>query len=200
MKRLLTATLLILSFVGTGSSQIVWKSDKAHSAAKFTVSHMVIAEVEGYFKDFDATMTATKDDFTDAKIEATLQTASISTNNERRDNHLRSDDFLNAEKFPAITFKSTSVEKTGEDTYKITGDLTIRDVTKQVVLDTKYNGQVTDPMGNVKCGFRATTTIDRFDYGVKWNRAIETGGLIAGKDVHITLLLEFGKQKEPVHG
>jgi polyisoprenoid-binding protein YceI len=179
----------------TWSQPATWKADKAHSQVKFSVNHLVIAEVTGRFKEFDVTLRHSKDDLTDAEIEATIKTASIDTDNEGRDKHLRSDDFLNAEKFPEIRFKSTSVEKTGKDTYRITGTLTIRDVTKPVVLETRYNGQVKDSRGNEKAGFKATTTIDRFVFGVKWDRAIETGGLVAGKDVEITLLMELGKEK-----
>jgi len=194
MRSILLLAVSILVAAGTAAAQTVWKTDKSHSNVKFTVTHLVIAEVGGRFTDFDATVTHSKDDLSDMKVEATIKTASINTDNEQRDTHLKSDDFLNAEKYPTITFKSTKVEKTGADTYRITGDLTIRDVTKPVVLDTKYRGVAKDPWGNTKAGFRATTTIDRFDWGVKWNKAIETGGLVAGKDIEITLLFEFAKQ------
>ncbi len=177
------------------AQQTVWKADPVHSRVEFGVKHMVIAEVTGQFKEFEATATTSKPDFSDAVFNATLKTASISTDNAMRDNHLKSDDFLNAEKFPAITFKSTKVEKTGNDTYKISGDLTIRDVTKPVVLDATLNGVIKDPMGNTRAGFTATTAINRFDYGVKWNKTIEAGGLIAGDIVKITLNLEFVSRK-----
>ncbi len=177
------------------TAQTIWNSDLSHSRVDFSVSHLVIAEVTGRFTQFEVTLQQEKEDFSDSKLEATIKTASINTDSEGRDKHLRSDDFLNAEKFPDITFKSTSFVKTGKDTYKVTGDLTIRDVTKTVVLDTKYNGSVTDPRGNVKSAFKATTSVNRFDYGVKWNKAIETGGLVAGDTVTITLLVELGKQK-----
>ncbi len=190
-------TMLVFAGVITIHAQgTKWKADRAHSQVKFSVSHMVVAEVTGRFKDFDVTLVQGADDFSGSTLEAVIKTGSVDTDNEMRDKHLRSDDFFNADKYPEITFKSTSFEKTGKDTYKVTGNLTIRDVTRQVVLDTKYNGSVTDPMGNTKAGFRATTTIDRFDYGVKWNRTIETGGLVAGKDIEITLLMELGKQKQ----
>jgi len=195
MKTLLTLAGAGLIAAGTTSAQTTWKLDKSHSNVKFAVAHLVIAEIDGRFKDFDATITHTKDDLSDMKIEATIKTASIDTDNERRDGHLRSDDFLNAEQFPNITFKSTGVEKTGADTYKITGDLTIRDITKPVVLDTKFGGTVKDPRGNTKSAFRATTKIDRFEFGTKWKNAIETGGLVAGKDINVTLLLSFAQQQ-----
>ena len=199
MKKILLVVLAMLFTAAAVVAQTTWIADKAHSKVSFSVSHMVIAEVAGRFQDFDATLISSKDDFSDAQIDVRIKTGSIDTDNERRDKHLASDDFLNAEKYPEITFKSTKIEKAGKDTYKITGDLTIREITKPVVLDTKYNGQVT--VGeNTKAGFRATTTIDRFEFGTKWNKEIESVGLVAGKDVYITLLLEFNKQTADAKG
>ena len=172
-----------------------WIADKAHSRVQFAVSHLVIAEVTGRFKDFDVTLEQTKEDFTDSKIKAVIKTASIDTDNEFRDKDLRSDNFLNAEKYPEMVFKSTSFEETGKDTYKINGDLTIRDITKSVVLDAKLRGTIKDPYGNTRGGFKATTSINRFEFGAKWNKTIEGGGLVAGETVEITLLMEFVKQK-----
>lgn len=175
-------------------AQTSWSLDKAHSSVGFSVMHLVIAEVGGRFTDFDVTLTQPKEkDFTGATVTADIKTASITTDNEARDKHLRSDDFLNAEKYPSILFKSTKVEKTGKDAYKIHGTLTIRDVTKPVVLDARFTGSVKDPGGNVKAGFKATTTIDRFDFGVKWDKSVEAGGMVAGKDIEIKLLMEMKK-------
>ena len=183
----------VLSGTSGKAQTTVWNLDKSHSQIRFSVTHLVIAEVGGRFTDFEVKFQQPGDDFAKAKIEATIKTASINTDVERRDNHLRSDDFLNAEKYPVITFKSHSIEKKGEATYKIKGDLTIRDVTRPVVLDTKFNGTILDPYGSVKAGFKATTTINRYDFEVKWNAATEAGGLVAGKDIDITLLMEFSK-------
>ncbi len=194
MKKITLLAALIVFGAGSLVSQTTWKADKAHSKVSFTVSHLVVAEVEGRFKDFDVTLVSSAKDFSDAKIDATINIASIDTDNEGRDKHLKSDDFFNAEKYPNMIFKSTKVEKTGENTYNITGNLTMRNITKPVVLAAKYNGEEKDPMGNTKIGFKATTIIDRFEFGTKWNKTIETGGLIVGKDVHITLALELGKQ------
>jgi polyisoprenoid-binding protein YceI len=194
MNRIFSFLLLLAVTALPMSAQIVWKADKAHSAVRFAVTHMMISEVNGRFTDFDVTLTQGKDDFSGSTVEATIKTASINTDSDFRDKHLRTNDFFNAEKFPTINFKSTSFEKTGADTYKITGDLTIRDVTKQVVLDAKYNGTMTDPRGGAKAGFKATTTIDRFDYGVKWDKTLDKGGMIVSKSVDITLLLELNKQ------
>ena len=185
----------MLRLAPTASQSAVWKMDKAHSQVKFSVAHLVISEVTGVFKDVDATMASNQDDFTDAEIEATIKSASIDTGSEGRDKDVRSDSFLGAEKFPEIRFKSTKIEKTADGMYKITGNLTIRDVTKSVVLDTKYNGTIKDPWGNTRSAFKATTTIDRFDYGVKWDKRMDTGGLIAGRNIDITLLMEFTKSK-----
>lgn len=179
-------------------AQSVWKVDPVHSQVKFSVTHMLISEVPGNFKDFDVTLTQPgKDDFSGSAVEATIKTASINTDNDKRDTHLRSNDFFNAEKFPLITFKSTSFEATGKNTYKITGLLTIRDSTKQVVLDAKLNG-IVDAWGGTHAGFKATTTIDRFDYGVRWDKTLDAGGLIVGRSVDITLLLELVKQQPAV--
>ena len=177
---------------GLSHAQTTWSLDKAHSNVKFTVSHLVIAEIGGRFTDFDVALTQpNSDNFVGASVTAEIKTASINTDNEARDKHLRSDDFLNAEKYPSIVFKSTRFEKTGDNSYKIHGDLTIRDVTKPVVLDARFTGSVKDPRGNVKAGFKATTTIDRFAWDVKWDRATENGGLVAGKEIDITLLMEM---------
>src|SRR4029077_12015930 len=137
--------------------------DKPHTNVKFSVSHLVISDVEGTFKTFDGTMEASKPDFSDAKINFTVEVSSISTDNDQRDNHLKSDDFLNAAKYPQMKFTSTSFTPQGDNKYKLAGNLTIRDVTKPVTFDVKYGGTVT-AMGGTHAGFKATTKIDRFDY------------------------------------
>ncbi|HUN67092.1 MAG TPA: YceI family protein [Bacteroidota bacterium] len=194
MKRNIALVLLLALSLAGASAQTTWKGDKAHSTVRFSVTHMLINEVSGRFTDFDVTLTQGKDDFSGSTVEAVIKTASVTTDNEMRDNHLKTDDFFNVEKYPTISFKSTSFEKTGENTYKIAGNLTIRDVTKPVVLDAKYTGSLTDQRGNTKAGFRATTTVNRFDYGVKWNRTLDQGGLIVSKEVEITLLFEMNKK------
>lgn len=195
MKNLVLILSLLIAGSAMASEKTSWVLDKSHSQVKFAVTHMVIAEVTGHFRDFDVKMAASKDDFADATIEAKIMTASVDTDNEKRDTHLRSNDFFNAEKFPEMKFTSKSVEKVSGNKYKITGDLTIRDVTKSVVLDTKLNGMVKDPWGNTRVGFKATTTIDRFEFGTIWSTALETGSLIVSKEVEVTLLLEFIKGK-----
>jgi polyisoprenoid-binding protein YceI len=196
MTKILTILITILLAVSVSSAQTVWVDDPAHSQVSFSVAHLVIAEVTGRFKDFTVTLQQTaKDDFAGSILEATIKTASVDTENEGRDKHLRSDDFFNAEKFPEIMFKSTAIEKSGTDTYKVSGDLTIRDITKPVVFETRYTGQVKDPWGNLKIGFKATASVNRFDYGLKWDKALETGGLVAGDVVDITLLMEMAQRK-----
>lgn len=169
-----------------------WTIDKAHTNVKFSVSHLVISDVEGSFKSFDGSMEASKPDFSDAKINFTVEVASINTDNEMRDNHLKSDDFLNAAKFPQMKFVSTSFTPQGDNKYKLVGNLTIRDITKTVTFDVKYGGTVT-AMGGTHAGFKATTKVDRFDYNLKWSKATEAGGLVAGKDVEITINVDFKK-------
>ena len=169
-----------------------WKLDKSHSKIGFTVKHMVISEVQGYFKDFDITINSSKDDFSDAQVGVVIKAASINTESEGRDKDLRSDNFFNVEQFPEIRFKSTKFEKSGDNIYKIYGDLTIRDTTKQVVFDVVHNGTLKTSRG-LMSAWKATLSMNRFDYGLKWNRMIETGGLVAGEMVHITITLELRK-------
>lgn len=195
MRYITAAAIALLIAISPASAQRVWKADLSHSQVKFSVTHLVIAEVTGKFNDFEVTLTQPgKDDFAGSRIEATIKMASIDTDNEMRDKHLRSDDFFNAEMYPIMTFKSTKIEKAGAKNYTITGDLTIRDVTRPVVLDATYMGEVKDSRGTVKSGFKATTSINRFDYGVKWDKKIEAGGLVVGETVNITLLMELALQ------
>lgn len=171
-----------------------WTVDKAHSNVKFSVTHMVVAETEGYFKLFDGSMEASKPDYSDAKIAFSVDVNSINTDNERRDQHLKSDDFFNAEKFPVMKFESTSFTPQGGNKYKLAGNLTIRDITKPVTFDVTYGG--TAVMGQMtKAGFKAKTTINRFDYNLKWDRATETGGLVVGKEVDIQVNVEMNQAK-----
>ncbi len=189
------AAILALISLMTINAQTKWTVDKAHSKVQFTVTHLIISEVTGEFKSFDATVESSKDDFSDAKIDFTADVNSISTDNDARDKHLKSDDFFNAEKFPKLTFKGKSFKKVSGKNYKLVGDLTIRDVTKEVTLDVVYNGSVKDPYGNTKAGFKITGSLNRFDYNLKWNALIEAGGAVVGKTVGITVNLELQKSK-----
>ncbi|HOA36854.1 MAG TPA: YceI family protein [Flavihumibacter sp.] len=176
------------------SAQTKWTLDKTHSSVRFSVSHMVVSEAEGTFKSWNGTVENTKPDFTDAKIAFTIDVSSINTDNENRDNHLKSPDFFDAQKFPTIKFESTSMQALGDNKYKLNGNLTIKDVTKPVTFDVTYGGSITGQRGT-KAGFKATTTINRFDYNLKWDRATETGGLVVGKDVEITVKIELDQAK-----
>ncbi len=167
-----------------------WAIDKAHSIAEFAVKHLVVTTVKGHFREFEGTLTTDEANPENSSVTASIDVASIDTNVADRDAHLRSDDFFNAEKFPKIIFKSTRVELIDESHARVYGDLTIRDVTKPIVLDTEYEGQVDDPWGNRRAAFTATTEISRKEFNVRWNQAIETGGAVVSDKVKITLHLE----------
>lgn len=195
MKQAIGIIALVLVMAISSFAQTTWVVDNVHSNVKFSVSHLVISEVEGNFRIFSGTVESPKSDFTDATVDFSIDVNSINTDNEMRDKHLKSDDFFNAEKFSAMKFKSVSWKKVDDRNYVLEGDLTIRDVTKRVTFAVLYGGTVKDPWGNVKAGFKGTTTINRFDYGLKWNALTEAGGATVGKDVSITLNLEFTQKK-----
>jgi polyisoprenoid-binding protein YceI len=192
MKRIFVVFIVLTAVTALVTAQTEWKMDKVHSSIIFSVKHMIISEVSGNFKDFSIILKSEKEDFSDAAVEGKIETASINTENEYRDKHLKSDDFFNAEKFPEIKFKSTKFEKLDNNKYKITGSLTIRDVTKEVTFDASLNGVLKTDKGYLSA-WKAATVINRFDYNLKWNKTIETGGLIVGQDVTITLNLELNK-------
>lgn len=193
MKKLFIASLLSLA-VGAASAQTTWAADASHSNVKFAVTHMVVSEVEGYFKVFSGTIKTTSEDFNDASVDFTVDVASINTDNGQRDGHLKSDDFFNAEKYPKMTFKSTSFKKGSGNKYVLEGDLTIRDVTKRVKFDVTYGGTAKDPWGNTKAGFKARTTINRQEYGLKWTAAVEAGGVVVSDEVEVIVNIELQKQ------
>jgi polyisoprenoid-binding protein YceI len=180
----------------TPAKTTTWTADPMHSIAEFAVKHLVVATVKGRFRDLEATLHIDETSPENSWVEAKMAVASVDTNVEARDNDLRSDNFFSADKFPYITFKSTQVERTDEARFKLVGDLIIRDVTKEVVLDGEYEGQIDDPYGNRRAGFTATTQISRKDFGMRWNQALETGGVAVGDNVKITLHIEAVRQKE----
>ncbi len=171
-----------------------WSVDHVHSNLQFTVDHLVISQVNGSFRDYTGSLSNEGENFEDAQIDFSIKTASLNTNNEMRDDHLRSDDFFNAEAYPEIVFKSTGIEKTGDNTFNINGTLTIRDVRKSVTFKAKVGGVAKDAYGNTKLGLRVSTEIDRFDYNLKWNQLTEAGGFTVGKEVEITGNLQLVKQ------
>lgn len=172
-----------------------WNVDPAHSFVKFSVEHMVISEVEGNFKTFNGSVDAPAADFNNAKINFTVDVNSINTDNEGRDKHLKSDDFFNAEKYPQMTFVSTSFKKIKGNIYSAEGNLTIRDVTRKVKFAVIYGGVVKDPWGNIKAGFKAAGSINRKEYGLKWSAVTEAGGAVVGDDIKIQINVELAQQK-----
>jgi polyisoprenoid-binding protein YceI len=186
------AVLFLLSVIIL-NAQTKWSVDKAHSQVQFSVTHLIISEVSGKFNSFDMNIETTNPDFSDVKIDFSADVNSINTENEKRDAHLKSDDFFNADKFPKMTFKASSMKKVGNNKYKLTGDLTIRDVTKKITLDVVYNGTVKDPWGNTKAGFKISGELNRFDYNLKWNSLMEAGGAVVGKTVRLNINLELQK-------
>lgn len=176
-------------------AKTVWTVDQVHSEVGFSVKHMMISKAKGTFDKFDAVIEADVEDMTDAKIEVTIDTNSINTRNEDRDNHLRSADFFDAENHPNMTFIATDIKKTASNQYDVVGDLTIRGTTKPAILDVTFEGQSKDPMGGATvAGFSGTTTINRKEFGLTWNAAVETGGVLVGEDVKIHFELELHKQ------
>jgi polyisoprenoid-binding protein YceI len=161
--------------------------DRNHTRLEFSAKHMMVTTVRGSFEDFTGAVELETDDPTSARASATVKTASIWTGVEMRDNHLRSDDFFGVEKYPEMSFQSTAVEKTGENTYKVTGELTIRDVTRPITLDVEVEGQIIDPYGNERVGVSARGRLNRKDWGLNWNQAIEAGGVVVSDNINITV-------------
>lgn len=162
-----------------------WNIDAAHSGISFSVRHMVFAKVRGRFGHWSGTFRLDPNDLTRSSVEVVIEATSIDTGVADRDNHLRSADFLDVERFARLGFKSTNVEKVDTEHYRVHGDLTIRDVTRSVVLDVQYGGQAKDPWANTRALFTATTSIDRRDYGLTWNQVLEAGGVLVGERVDI---------------
>jgi polyisoprenoid-binding protein YceI len=166
MKKIFTVVATALLMQTAAFAQSTWKLDKAHSNVTFTITHLAVSDVDGSFKDFDATIVAAKPDFSDAKVNFSAKTASVNTDNERRDGHLKGAEFFDAEKFPTISFVSTGIKAAGTNKYKLTGNLTLHGVTKPVTLDMLYRGTITNPMTKgPDAGFKITGTIKRSDFG-----------------------------------
>lgn len=170
----------------------MWSIDIPHSSIGFVVKHMVIAKVRGNFNDFNGIIHFDENNLTAGSAEFTVQMASIDTDNEKRNDHLKSADFFDVEKYPMMTFKSKSVSGNNEN-FQIVGDLTIKDVTKEVTFDCEYFGSIADPWGNTKSAFSATATINRQDFNVTWNKVIEAGGVVVSDEVKIEIELELAK-------
>ena len=169
---------------------MAWNIDTSHSEILFTVRHMMISNVRGQFTKFNGTINLDEANPANSSVEVSIDVASINTRDEKRDGHLTSPEFFDAATYPHITFKSTSVEKTGDNTGKIHGDLTIKGVTKAVTLDTTFVGKAKSPWGTTSAGFNASTKINRTDFGLTWNVALETGGILVGEEITINIELE----------
>ncbi len=200
MKKKLVSVLAAALWAGSVFSTAVfaaeYKIDADHSTVGFKVKHL-FSKVQGQFKKFEGTFSYDPADLTQWKAEATIDAASIDTNVEKRDNHLRSKDFFEVEKYPTITFKSTGAHDLSGDKAKVDGLLTIHGVEKPVTLDVEIHGEGADPWGNTRLGMTATTTINRKDFGLAWNQLLESGKVLVGEEVEIVLELEGLKQAAP---
>lgn len=172
-----------------------WKIDPAHSEVNFTVRHMMISNVRGRFENFTGTVEFEPDNPANSSVEVQIEAASINTREDKRDNHLRSADFLDAENHPYLTFKSKRIEILDDSHGLISGDLTIRGVTREVVLETEFNGMSQSPWGFSSAGFSASTSINRKDWGLTWNMALETGGVLVSDEIKINIELEIIEEK-----
>ncbi len=170
-----------------------WQIDPSHSEVGFSVKHLMISTVRGRFAGVKGTIFLDSEDITRSSVEAEIDAASIDTREEKRDGHLRSPDFFDVEKHPTITFRSRRFESAGGDRYRVTGDLTIRDVTREVVLDVTEEGRGRDPWGGERIGFTATGKIDRREFGLTWNQALETGGVMVSNDIKLNIESEAVK-------
>ena len=176
----------------TTRTTTTWNIDPAHSVAEFKVKHMMIAHVKGHFSKVTGVLVHDESDRTKSRVEATIEAASIETRESQRDTHLKSADFLHVEKFPTLSFKSTDIKVAGDGELKVQGDLTIRGVTRKVTFAVEGPTPPTkDPWGNTRIAVSATTKINRKDFGLTWNAALETGGILVGDEVTITLDVEF---------
>ncbi|MCE7863649.1 MAG: polyisoprenoid-binding protein [Bacteroidetes bacterium CHB5] len=192
MKKL-NVLVAILFLAGAASAQTTWKIDKGHSKVGFSVTHMVVAETEGKFNDFEGTIVSKTEDFNGAEVQFSAKVASINTDNERRDGHLKSPDFFDAEKFPDITFKGTLVKDGSK--YKLKGDFTMKNVTKKVEFDVTYGGKINTGRGE-KSGFKLTGSVNRMDYGLSWANKTPGGDLVVSDEVQLIVKVELDKQAQ----
>jgi polyisoprenoid-binding protein YceI len=171
-----------------------WAIDPMHSEVQFKVKHLVISTVSGFFKSFEGSLESDNDNFEDANISFALNIDSIDTNQSQRDEHLKSAEFFDAAQYPQITFKSTSFKKTDEDEFELTGDLTIKGITKSVKLTAEYGGSTNDFYGNTKAGFEVTGKINRKEFGLTWDGVTEAGSIVVGEDIKLIINIQFAKQ------
>jgi len=182
----------------TSLSLPIWAVDGAHSSIGFTVRHMVVSKVRGRFTRWSGTIAMDERDPAKAQVDITIEPASVDTGVEQRDNHLRSPDFFDVERYPTMTFRSTRSEKVGEREYRLIGDLTMHGVTRPVSLEVEFAGSAKDPWGGVRAGFSARGSLDRKDFGLTYNQLLETGGVVVGEKVDLDIEVEAVKQAAPV--
>lgn len=194
MKKLFIAFMMLSGASFLNAQTTKWGFDHSHAKVGFSVAHFGISETEGKFTKFDGVVLADKPDFSDAKIDFTIDVNSINTEDQKRDEHLRGADFFDAAKHPNITFKSKSFKSLGNNKYKLTGDFTMHGVTKEITLDVVYKGTVNDPWGNTKAGFKISGTIDRTQFGLNWTGKLAAGGLVVGNDVNLDINIELIKK------
>ncbi len=193
-KKSLSVVIMGLLMAGTALSADRYQIDPVHSSIIFSVRHLVINKVKGNFKEFSGTIYYDENDVTKSSVEVTIKTASINTDNAKRDAHLRSPDFFDAAKYPEITFRSKRIIREG-DRYVAIGDLTMRGVSREIRIPFKIIGKVTDPWGNTRIGVEASLTLNRQDYGISWSQTLDNGGLVVGNEVDIELNIQAVKQK-----
>jgi polyisoprenoid-binding protein YceI len=195
MKKAIALITLLVLTLPLSALASTWTIDPEHTTAQFKVRHLMISNVKGVFEKVSGTLQLDEKDITKSKVDVGIDVASINTNIKKRDDHLRSPDFFDAAKFPTMTFTSTRVERDGKDKLKVTGNLTIKGLTKVVVLTVDGpTGEVKDPWGNGRRGVSATTSINRKDFGVNWNKTMDNGGMVVGEEVAIQLEVEFIKK------
>lgn len=175
------------------ATKTTWNIDPTHSEIQFKVKHLVISTVTGHFRQFAGTVETEGDDFATGSIHFEADTASVDTNQTQRDEHLRSAEFFDSEQYPKMTFQSTRVEKTGDESYRITGDLTIKGITRPVELKAEYGGSMTDFYGNYKSGFEISGKINRKEFGLTWDAVTEAGGIVVGDDVKLALNVQIAR-------
>ena len=194
-KRFIIAALLAIALTATGLADD-WNIDKAHSHIGFTARHMLITRVPGKFEDYGAKISFDGKNLAAGSAELTINVQSITTDNDRRDNHLRSGDFFDIENFPTLTFKSTKIIPGEGNQFKMIGDLTIKGITRPVTLDCIYNGSITDPRGNTRAGFTASGSIKRHDFNIAWDNKLKDGTFIVGEDILLDIQAELIKQAQ----
>ena len=194
MKTIIISALILAATVFANAQTSQWRYDDTHAKVGFSISHFGISETEGKFTKFSGTVLSDKPDFSDAKIDITIDVNSINTEAAQRDAHLKSADFFDVAKFPSIVFKSKKLTPSGKNKYKLTGDITMHGVTKEIILDVIYKGTVVDPYKNTKAGFKLSGTLNRNDFGLTWNGKLASGEILVGNEVELMINIELIKK------